>query len=139
MIQFFLAICTTAVYKKDNGSCACGFYLQRGLYWRQAADRCYALGARLPEVTSARENEDLYSLMVNSNNLYLPLNCLEQRSSTWGTQAALRGYRNFKSYKNKPTKGKQKGFWGYAKGVNFGMGVRKGVQYCFGGTRVTKG
>jgi hypothetical protein len=59
-----LANCTTAVYKKDNGTCACGFFLERGLYWRQAADRCYALGARLPEIKSLRENQDIYALMV---------------------------------------------------------------------------
>ena len=43
------------------------------------------------------------------------------------------GTRNFKSYQNKPTKGKQKGFggtprvsilvWGYAKGLNIVLGV----------------
>jgi hypothetical protein len=59
------------------------------------------------------------------------------------------GAENFKSYKNKPTKGKQKGFWGYAKGinldlgyakgVNFDLGVCKRVQYWFGGTQGIKG
>jgi hypothetical protein len=44
--------------------CACGFFLQKGLFWRQAADQCYALGARLPEVKSAKENADILSVKV---------------------------------------------------------------------------
>jgi hypothetical protein len=59
------------VYKKDNGTCACGFFLERGLYWRQAADRCYALSARLPEIKSVRENTDIYNLMVNLVRAFL--------------------------------------------------------------------
>jgi hypothetical protein len=60
-----VAKCTTATYKKDNGTCACGFYLKRALTWRQAADQCYSFGARLPEIKSSRENQDIYKLMVN--------------------------------------------------------------------------
>jgi hypothetical protein len=59
-----LAKCTTPIYQKQNGSCACGFFLQRGLYWREAADQCYGFGGRLPEVKSEKENKDIYALMV---------------------------------------------------------------------------
>jgi len=44
--------------------CACGFFLPKGLPWRQAADKCYAQGARLPEVMSAKENADILSVKV---------------------------------------------------------------------------
>ncbi len=39
------------------------FFFKR-LFWRQAADQCYALGARLPEVKSAKENADILSVKV---------------------------------------------------------------------------
>jgi len=44
--------------------CACGVFLQKGLDWRKAADKCYAQGARLPEVMSAKENADILSIKV---------------------------------------------------------------------------
>jgi hypothetical protein len=49
------------------------------------------------------------------------------------------GMQYFKSYQDKPTKGKQKRFWGYTKRINFDLGVHKEIQYWFGGTGVTKG
>jgi hypothetical protein len=55
-------------------------------------------------------------------------NYLNQRLGTrtpGGTQAVRRGYSEFQIYQNKHTKGKQKGAWGYAKGVNFDLGVRE--------------
>ena len=60
----FQAQCTTEVYKKSDGSCACGFYLDRGLTWREAADACHALGASLPEIFSADDNEAILKLRV---------------------------------------------------------------------------
>ncbi len=60
----FLAQCTTNVYQKSDGSCACGFYLETDLSWREAADRCYAQGARLPEIYSAAENDAILNLRV---------------------------------------------------------------------------
>jgi hypothetical protein len=63
--------CTTANYKKDSGMCACGFFLQKGLVWRQAEDQCYALGARLPEVKSPIENADILSVKVGIAYLHL--------------------------------------------------------------------
>jgi hypothetical protein len=47
--------------------CACGFFLPKGLDWRQAADKCYEQGARLPEVMSAKENADILSVKVSFN------------------------------------------------------------------------
>ena len=47
--------------------CACGVFLQKGLDWRKAADKCYAQGARLPEVMSAKENADILSVKVSFN------------------------------------------------------------------------
>ena len=52
------------MYKKSDGSCACGFYLEQGLTWREAADRCYAQGARLPEIYSAADNKAILKLRV---------------------------------------------------------------------------
>ena len=46
-----------------------------------------------------------------------------------GTQAVRRGYVEFQIYQNKQTKGKQKGAWGYAKEVNFDLGVCEVAQY----------
>ena len=53
------------MYVKADGMCACGFYLENELSWRQAADKCYALGARLPEIYSEKENSDILNLKVN--------------------------------------------------------------------------
>jgi hypothetical protein len=44
--------------------CACGFFLENGLGWRQAADKCKAQGARLPEIMSAKEHADILSVKV---------------------------------------------------------------------------
>ena len=57
--------CGTAVYKKLDGSCACAFSLGAGLGWSQAIDRCKALGARLPEIHTAAENNDINNFRVN--------------------------------------------------------------------------
>ena len=63
-------ICTTETYVKSNGSCACGTYLELGLTWRQAADQCYALGGRLPEIHSEGENVDIINFVVCVNTFH---------------------------------------------------------------------
>jgi len=52
------------VYKKSDGTCACGFFLERGLPWQQAVDKCRSFGARLPEIYSAVDNAKIFSLKV---------------------------------------------------------------------------
>ncbi len=52
------------MFQKSDGSCACGFYLEKGLSWRAAADRCYAQGARLPEIYSAADNDAILKIRV---------------------------------------------------------------------------
>jgi hypothetical protein len=47
--------------------CACGFFLPKGLDWRQAANKFYERGARLPEVMSAKEIVDILSVKVSFN------------------------------------------------------------------------
>jgi hypothetical protein len=65
-LYVFPAICNTETYKKTNGMCACGFYLENQLSWREAADKCHDLGARLPEIYSYEENIDIMNLKVSS-------------------------------------------------------------------------
>ena len=57
-------ICTTEVYYKSDGSCACGFFLASGLTWSQAVDQCAAFGARLPEIQTPEENADIFKIKV---------------------------------------------------------------------------
>ena len=56
--------CTEDNYKKDDGQWACGFFLEEGLTQEDAAAKCKALGARLPEVASQKENDDLLAFKV---------------------------------------------------------------------------
>ena len=65
LISHFEGLCTTETYVKSNGSCACGFFLENGLTWNEALDRCSTLGAHLPEIRSPQENEDIFKLKVN--------------------------------------------------------------------------
>ena len=58
--------CTSEVYQKSDGSCACGFFLEVGLTWSQAVDQCKAFGARLPEIHTPAENADIYNIKVNN-------------------------------------------------------------------------
>jgi len=53
------------MYQKSDGHCACGFFLETGLTFQTAADTCNSLGARLPEINSTKENNDIISLMVS--------------------------------------------------------------------------
>ena len=57
--------CTEDNYKKDDGKWACGFFLEEGLTQEDAAAKCQALGARLPEVTSLRESDKLLPFKVS--------------------------------------------------------------------------
>jgi len=66
------------VYQKSDGSCACGFYLETDLTWREAADRCYAQGARLPEIYSAADNEVILNLRVIEFGYYVALNVIRE-------------------------------------------------------------
>jgi hypothetical protein len=63
-VTLFTGKCTTRTFKKSDGKCACGFFLEKGLSWRQASDQCRTLGARLPEIKSAQENDDIFSVKV---------------------------------------------------------------------------
>jgi hypothetical protein len=63
-MPLFPGKCTTRTFKKSDGKCACGFFLEKGLSWRQASDQCRTLGARLPEIKSAQENNDILSVKV---------------------------------------------------------------------------
>ena len=56
--------CTTDVYRKSDGSCACGLLLESDLTWIEAFDACISIGARLPEVMSEEDNQDIYNLTV---------------------------------------------------------------------------
>ncbi len=56
--------CTTPIYQRSEGNCACGFFLQKGLTWNVANHTCHAEGARLPEVYSAADNDAIQALRV---------------------------------------------------------------------------
>ena len=58
------AACTTAIVNKTNGDCACGFVLWEVLTWAQAFEKCKQRKARLPEINSEQENQDLFALKV---------------------------------------------------------------------------
>jgi hypothetical protein len=67
-VNNLLAKCTTSVYTKDDGSTACGFFLQKGLTWVQANKQCFAEGGRLPTILSARENDLIKKAQVGYKN-----------------------------------------------------------------------
>lgn len=58
------AACATAIVNKTNGDCACGFVLWEVLTWAQAFEKCKQRKARLPEINSEQENQDLFALKV---------------------------------------------------------------------------
>jgi hypothetical protein len=62
----YLEMCSTTTYSKSNGAIACGYDIQSGLNWYQAANECTKIGARLPEIADARENNEIYIRMVIS-------------------------------------------------------------------------
>ena len=64
LIIFLTAVCTTTTYVKDNGNFACGFYLSGGKTWNEANVECTLKGGRLPEISSAQENKDVFERRV---------------------------------------------------------------------------
>jgi hypothetical protein len=68
---FYTGQCTTKSYVKADGSCACGFYLERGLTYKQASDKCKSLGASIPEIKNAQENADIFSIKVISHYIQI--------------------------------------------------------------------
>ena len=57
--------CSTSFYQKSNGSYACGIYLSGNVTFHDAEIRCVRLGARLPEVRSKAENQDILERVVS--------------------------------------------------------------------------
>ncbi len=56
-------------------TCACGFFLKDEMTWDQASNQCHALGARLPEIKTAAENQQILEVMVILDQLqWVPLN-----------------------------------------------------------------
>jgi hypothetical protein len=56
----FSGMCSTTTYSKSNGAIACGYDIQPGLNWNQAATECARVGGRLPEIADARENNEIF-------------------------------------------------------------------------------
>ena len=63
-ISIVIAQCTSSVYHKLNGACACAFVLPGTMSWSDANSQCKAKGARLPEIFSDTENADSFNLKV---------------------------------------------------------------------------
>jgi hypothetical protein len=51
---------------KSNGSRYCGIFLENGLTWNQANQKCEDLGARLPVITTPEENQDILNSAVSN-------------------------------------------------------------------------
>ena len=66
---YFAERCTTETYFKSDGSCACGFYLGY-LPWHEAINECLGKGARLPEITSQQENDDIFRVSALQYNMW---------------------------------------------------------------------
>ena len=56
--------CSTSPYFKYDGSKACGFYLETGLTWHQANAKCKRFNARLPEIRTKEDNDQIFVLKV---------------------------------------------------------------------------
>ena len=52
LICYFLkiGICETQLVTKSDGKIVCGVYLETGLTWGKARQRCLDIGGRLPEI-----------------------------------------------------------------------------------------
>ena len=61
----YSAVCSTTYYQKDNGSIVCGIYAPKNLNFDKAEEQCTLYGARLPEIQSAKENQDLLERVVS--------------------------------------------------------------------------
>ena len=62
--ESLVAACAAKTYTKADGRQACGFFLGRGLSWTEANAKCLQLGARLPVITTAQENQDVLDVQV---------------------------------------------------------------------------
>jgi hypothetical protein len=51
---------------KSNGRRYCGIFLENGLTWYQANEKCKALGAHLPIITTPDENQDILNMAVSN-------------------------------------------------------------------------
>ena len=60
-----IALCNVTLIK-SNGKKYCGIFLNNGLTWNQADEKCKALGARLPIITTDKENMDILNSAVSS-------------------------------------------------------------------------
>ena len=69
--------CTTGIFKKSSqeNTCACGFYLGKGLIWRFALNECLRSGARLPEIMNEEENAEIFKLMASF--FYVNIFCIK--------------------------------------------------------------
>ena len=65
------AQCTTENFIKSDGRTFCGFFLAFGLTWYEADRRCKAQGARLPEIQSLSENNQILKLKVRITLQYI--------------------------------------------------------------------
>ena len=65
--------CSTSLYVKQNGSVACGIYVAGNLTFYSAEQRCGRLGARLPEIRSTKENEDVLERRVRMIHILWPV------------------------------------------------------------------
>jgi hypothetical protein len=61
--------------------CACGHYLPQGNTWNEASEACKQLGsgARLPEITSDSENNDILRMQVYLQTML----CMEYNQGTF--------------------------------------------------------
>ena len=72
MRHFFIsAKCETPIFAKANGARTCGFFIGNGLTWSKANDMCKSLGAQLPVINSAQENQGIANAAVK--RYYWPL------------------------------------------------------------------
>ena len=63
--------CITQKFIKSDGQVFCGFFLEMGLSWHDADQRCKAQGARLPEIKSEIEQKQIMQLKVGKVLYYL--------------------------------------------------------------------
>ena len=68
-VLFYIDLCTSDTYKKADGSCACGFFLENGLKYKQATEECKSLGGRLPEIKTDQENKNILNVKVSFLNI----------------------------------------------------------------------
>ena len=62
--RFLLSGCSTSVYVKANNSLACGIYQPKNLTFHDGQRVCSRSGARLPEIATLQENNDVLERRV---------------------------------------------------------------------------